>query len=35
LLTASWDDKGEISRESFMTQVKDGKQVVIGTVPAN
>lgn len=35
LLTTSWDDKGELSRESFMTQVKGGKQVVIGTVPAN
>ena len=35
LLTTSWDDKGELSRESFMTQVRDGKQVVIGTVPAN
>ena len=35
LLTTSWDDKGEMSRESFMTQVVDGKQVVIGAVPAN
>ena len=35
LLTTSWDQNGELSRESFMTQVKDGKQVVIGTVPAN
>lgn len=35
LLTTSWDDKGELSRESFMTQVRDGKQVVISTVPAN
>lgn len=35
LLTTTWDDKGEMSRESFMTEVKDGKQVVIGTVPAN
>ncbi len=35
LLTTSWDEKGEMSRESFMTQVKDAKQVVIGTVPAN
>lgn len=35
LLTTSWDAKGELSRESFMTEVKDGKQVVIGTVPAN
>jgi branched-chain amino acid transport system substrate-binding protein len=35
LLTSSWDATGELSRESFMTEVKDGKQVVIGTVPAN
>ena len=35
LLTTSWDENGELSRESFMTQVKDGKQIVIGTVPAN
>ena len=35
LLTTSWDDTGEMSRESFMTQVVDGKQKVIGTVPAN
>jgi branched-chain amino acid transport system substrate-binding protein len=35
LLTTSWDDTGEMSRESFMTQVVDGKQKVISTVPAN
>jgi branched-chain amino acid transport system substrate-binding protein len=35
LLTTSWDNTGELSRESFMTEVKGGKQVVIGTVPAN
>lgn len=35
LLTTSWDQNGELSRESFMTEVKGGKQVVIGTVPAN
>jgi branched-chain amino acid transport system substrate-binding protein len=35
LLTTSWDQNGELSRESFMTQVQNGKQVVIGTVPAN
>jgi len=35
LLTTSWDDTGELSRESFMTQVVDGKQKVVGTVPAN
>jgi branched-chain amino acid transport system substrate-binding protein len=35
LLTTSWDKNGELSRESFMTRVKDGKQVVVGAVPAN
>jgi branched-chain amino acid transport system substrate-binding protein len=35
LLTTSWDQNGELSRESFMTQVKDGKQVATGTVPVN
>jgi branched-chain amino acid transport system substrate-binding protein len=35
LLTTSWDDTGEMSRESFMTQVVDGEQKVISTVPAN
>jgi len=35
LLTTSWDDTGELSRESFMTQVVGGKQKVVGTVPAN
>ncbi len=35
LLDTSWDDTGEMSRTSFMTEVEDGKQVVIGTVPAN
>lgn len=34
LLTTGWDDTGEMERESFMTEVKDGQQVVIGTVPA-
>jgi branched-chain amino acid transport system substrate-binding protein len=35
LLDTCWDDHGEMSRPSFMVQVKDGKPVVIGTVPAN
>jgi len=35
LLTTSWDDTGELSRESFMTKVVDGKQKVVGLVPAN
>ena len=34
LLDTSWDDNGEMLRTSFMTEVKDNKQVVIGTVPA-
>jgi len=35
LLDTCWDDRGEMSRPSFMVQVKDGAPVVIGTVPAN
>jgi len=35
LMTVSWDKDGEMSRDSFMTTVKGGKQVVISTVPAN
>lgn len=34
LLDICWDDKGEVSRPSFMIQVKDGKTEVIKTVPA-
>ncbi|MDE1997280.1 MAG: ABC transporter substrate-binding protein, partial [Rhizobiaceae bacterium] len=35
LLDTCWDEHGELSRPSFMVQVKDGKDVVIGTVAAN
>ncbi|MDT3707394.1 MAG: ABC transporter substrate-binding protein [Thiobacillus sp.] len=35
LLDTCWDATGEMSRPSFMVQVKDGSPVVIGTVPAN
>jgi len=35
ILTTGWDADGELSRQSFMTQVKNGHQTVIGTVPAN
>ena len=35
MLDTCWDDRGEMSRPSFMVQVKDGKAVLIGTVPAN
>lgn len=35
LLDTCWDEHGEMSRPSFMVQVKNGAPVVIGTVPAN
>ncbi len=35
LMDTCWDDTGELSRDSFMVEVKDGKQVVVSTVPAN
>lgn len=35
LLDTCWDENGEMSRPSFMVQVKDGAPVVIDTVPAN
>ncbi|MBB2674195.1 ABC transporter substrate-binding protein [Rhizobium sophoriradicis] len=35
LLDTCWDEHGEMSRPSFMVQVKNGSPVVIGTVPAN
>lgn len=35
LLDTCWDNRGEMSRPSFMVQVKGGEPVVIGTVPAN
>lgn len=35
LLDTCWDDRGEMSRPSFMVQVRNGAPVVIGTVPAN
>ncbi len=34
ILDVSFDDKGDLDRESFMTEVKDGKQVVKETLPA-
>lgn len=35
LLDTCWDKTGEMSRPSFMVQVKNGTPAVIGTVPAN
>jgi branched-chain amino acid transport system substrate-binding protein len=33
LMDLSYDDKGDIDRESYLVEVKDGKQVVIDTLP--
>jgi branched-chain amino acid transport system substrate-binding protein len=35
LIDVSWDDTGELSRESYLVEVEDGKQVVTATLPAN
>ena len=34
LMDVSYDDKGDLDRESFMVKVEDGKQVVFATLPA-
>ena len=34
LLDVSFDDKGDMDRESFLVEVKNGHQVVIETLPA-
>jgi branched-chain amino acid transport system substrate-binding protein len=33
-MDVSFDKNGDIDRESFMTKVENGKQVVIATLPA-
>jgi ABC-type branched-chain amino acid transport systems, periplasmic component len=35
LMTTSWDDTGEMSRESFFVVVEDGKQTVKAILPPN
>ncbi len=35
LIDISWDDTGEVSRESYLVEVEGGKQVVKATLPAN
>lgn len=35
LMDVSWDDTGEMSRESFFVEVQDGKQVVKAVLPPN
>ncbi len=32
-MTQLFDDKGDIDRESFLVEVKGGKQVVVETLP--
>ena len=33
LMETTWDGKGEVNRESFLVEVKDGKQTVVTTLP--
>ena len=33
LIDASWDDTGEIDRESYLAEIKDGKQVISQILP--
>jgi branched-chain amino acid transport system substrate-binding protein len=33
LIDASWDDTGEIDRESYLAEIKNGKQEIIQTLP--
>lgn len=35
LLDVSWDETGEVSRESFLVEVEDGTSKVVDTLPAN
>ena len=35
LMDVSWDDTGEMSRESFVVKVENGKQVVQAVLPPN
>ena len=33
-MDVTFDDKGDLDRESFMVEVKNGRQVVVETLPA-
>ncbi len=35
LMDVSWDDTGEMSRESFFVEVQDGKQIIKAVLPPN
>ena len=32
-MDVSFDDKGDLDRDSFMVEVKNGRQVVVATLP--
>jgi branched-chain amino acid transport system substrate-binding protein len=32
-MDVTYDDKGDIDRESYLVEVKDGKQVILETLP--
>jgi branched-chain amino acid transport system substrate-binding protein len=34
IMDVSFDDKGDLDRESFLIEVKNGRQVVTATLPA-
>jgi branched-chain amino acid transport system substrate-binding protein len=34
LMDVAFDDKGDMDRESFLVEVKDGRQIVVDTLPA-
>lgn len=33
LIDSKWDDKGDVDRESFLAEVKGGKQIITGVLP--
>ena len=33
LMDVEFDDKGDLDRDSFLTEVKNGKQEVVATIP--
>ena len=32
-MDVSYDDKGDLDRESYLVEVKDGKQIITETLP--
>ena len=33
LMETTWDDKGDVDRESFLAEVVNGKQQIVRTLP--